>query len=311
MIESNIGLPKFPDFAHLSIHHKDAIDAYFDLYPPYSDFTFATLYCWDLYNSAALSILNGNLVLRVEKYESKISCLSFLGRIESYKTVVKLMDYSKKKLAKSQLDLVPEISISQCTEELSKNLEIQEERDRFDYILDLQPLASFAGPSYRSKHKLATRFEQRYSPTVRELNLNNNRDQAMILSAFNDWSVSRCMSQNNTERELSALQRVFNIWSIGSLVAIGVIKDNCLVAFSVCEILSNQFAVGIFSKANIRLSGVFEFLRRTQACHLQHLGCKWINIQEDMGLSGLRQSKMLHHPIYFLRKYTIRKKINF
>lgn len=233
--------------------------------------------------------------------------MSFLGDIESCKTAFKLLEYLKDKLTGAQLDLVPEISITQGAEELASKLEIQAVRDNFDYVLDLQSIASFVGPSYRSKHKLAARFERIYSPTIRELDLNNTRDQAMVLSAFTDWSNSRKMSLIDTDKELSALQRVFKIWSTGSLIAIGVITQNKLVAFNVCEILSNQFAVGLFSKADVRMRGAFEFLRRAQACHLLQLGYKWLNIQEDKGLPGLRQAKMSNCPIYFLRKFTLRQ----
>ena len=298
-------LPEFPKFENLSIHHKNAINSYFDLYPPYSDFTFATLWCWNLYDSAMLSTLNGNLVLSAKDYESEITNLSFLGNNESQKTVYQLLEYANEKLSRSQLDLVPEISLPQNTTKFTVELGIQEVRNNFDYVLDLQALASFAGSSFRSKHKLANYFERTYTTTVRELDLNNNLDREMILSAFIDWSKSRGICLIDNEKELYALKRVFSIWSTGAIVAIGVFSDNRLVAFSINEIIPNKFAVGLFLKADINMRGAFEYLRLVQVCRLLQLGCKWLNIEEDKGLPGLRQAKMSNHPIYFLRKYTI------
>ena len=127
----------------------------------------------------------------------------------------------------------------------------------------------------------------------------------MVLSVFTNWSDSRGKSRIDTEKELCALYRAFKIWSTGVLVAIGVSSDDRLIAFAVCEILPNRFAVGHFFKADTRLKGAFEFLRQVQARHLLQLGFKWLNIQQDMGLPGLRQAKMSYCPIFFLRKYTL------
>jgi hypothetical protein len=300
-------LPDFPLFERLSVHHKDVIDAYFRLYSPYSDFTFVTMWCWDRYDSAEICTLNDNLVLGCRNYASGEHSLSFLGAVDSCETALSLLEYTGDKFGKPQLDLVPEVSIVDSVKVLAGCSEIKEERNSFDYILDLQALASFCGPAFASKRKAAACFDRAYCPTVRDIDLSSESDKASILSVFSDWADSQDRTPADTEKELSALRRALAISQTGALVATGVLSGERMVGFAISEVLSNQFAVGHFLKADTRLRGVFEYLRRAQACRLQELGCRWINVQEDLGLPGLRQAKLSYRPVALLRKYTLRR----
>jgi len=44
------------------------------------------------------------------------------------------------------------------------------------------------------------------------------------------------------------------------------------------------------------------------AKHLLENNIKYINIEEDLGFNGLRESKRLWRPAKILKKYTIKKK---
>ena len=72
-------IPAFPDFIPLSHEHKGAIEHFTRNFPPYSDYTFPSLWCWDLEEQCELSALHGNLVVRLTDYVSNAPFLSFIG----------------------------------------------------------------------------------------------------------------------------------------------------------------------------------------------------------------------------------------
>lgn len=298
-------LPDFPVFEPLSFHQREVINAYTSRYAPYTEYSFTTMWCWDLRQIAALSSLNGNLVIRSGEYATGLPYLSFLGEVRRRETALTLLAHSELALARSHLCFVPEISVAGSVEEFTGWLDIQEDRSNFDYVLDLEALAVFAGPAFRGKRQAAAHFYRACSPKVRLLDLGEKKDQTLILSAFDTWAESRRKDENDVADELWALRRVFDVWNGRTLTCVGVFLDERLTSFSVAEIHNNGFAVGLFSKADARIRGAFEFLRQAQAHCLRGLGCKWLSIQQDMGVPGLRQAKLSYRPVQFLRKYTI------
>lgn len=300
-------IPNFPRFDRLSLQQKAEIDAFTDHHLPYSEYTFANMWCWDLDDTAALSLLNGNLVLRFREYESGLPFLSFLGTADTRETALTLLRYSESKLERSQLCLIPEVSASPRDSDGDDPLEMLEDRDNFDYVLDLHALASFAGPAFRRKRQAAAHFQSAYMPSVRTLDLTEKHDQELVLATFAEWAESRQKTLEIISDEMQALQRAFEIWCTGSLVATGIMVGPKLAAFAICELLSNHFANGLFSKADVRMRGTFEFLRQAQARQLLQLGCDWICVQQDLGHPGLRQAKLSYRPVRFLRKYTIHR----
>lgn len=299
-------LPDFPRFRRLSFEQKSVIDGFVERYSPYSEFTFGNMWCWDLDDSAALSLLNGNLVLRYREYESGLPYLTFLGENERHKTALTLLKYAGSEFGRPLLGLVPEHSVSRRRAERVVPLRVQEDRDNFDYVLDLESLASFAGPSLRRKRQASAHFGRTYAPVTRDLDLATSQDQTLALSTFAGWSESRGIGHERSRDELAALRRIFDVWHTGAFVATGIIVDATLVAFSICETLPNHFAGGLFFKADASMRGSFEYLRQTQARHLLQRGRRWISIQQDMGLPGLRQAKLSYRPAGFLQKYTLR-----
>ncbi len=86
-------LPNFPEFSKLSLDHQKDIDEAISGFPPYSDYTFASLYPWNSQNKLELSNLNGNLVVKFTDYVTDEPFLSFLGTNNVIETVETLFEY--------------------------------------------------------------------------------------------------------------------------------------------------------------------------------------------------------------------------
>ncbi len=59
-----IMIPLFPILKSVSIEDKESIEKYINLYPPYSDYNFASLWVWNTKKNILVSRLNNNLDYR-------------------------------------------------------------------------------------------------------------------------------------------------------------------------------------------------------------------------------------------------------
>ncbi len=86
-------LPKFPHFTKLALAHQPIIERYTHKFPPYSDYTFPSLWFWNEGDGVELSDLYGNLVVKFLDYFSKELFLSVLGNNQFDETLNDLFDF--------------------------------------------------------------------------------------------------------------------------------------------------------------------------------------------------------------------------
>src|SRR6185369_9800822 len=84
-------LPKFPEFKKLELSDKADIEAITNKYPPYSDFNFTSMWCWDTRGEMMVSELNNNLVVKFADYITGEPFYSFIGTNDTNDTVRQLI----------------------------------------------------------------------------------------------------------------------------------------------------------------------------------------------------------------------------
>jgi len=305
--KSNAGqLPSFPEFTSVEISHQNALNQITLHSLPYSDFLFSNLWIWNTDGSTLVSELNGNLVVRIFNYDASYFVLTFTGKSQVKETVSALLSYAKEQPDLSnQLEYVHDSDIEGL---LSDNeFSIVPERHNFDYIIDAAKLADLSGSENQRKRNALKKFEERYENRVTggRLDLKDSQVRKDILQVFFDWEKSRNKSREETEDELIGTQRLLDNFSIFDLFAVGVFIDNKMVGFVISELTSAGYAVLHFEKADTSHKDIFLYLKQVNARELTSSGVKYINYEQDLGIEGLRQSKMLMHPVRFLKKYTV------
>jgi uncharacterized protein len=104
--------------------------------------------------------------------------------------------------------------------------------------------------------------------------------------------------------ERRALGRLIAAWHDLDLVVTGLYDGQRLIAADVQEVLPGS-AIGHCQKADISYKGSFPLLVRSSSKHLASLGVRELNIEEDLGIEGLRLSKLRWRPIRMVRKYRV------
>lgn len=301
-------IPTFPKFKKLSLSDIHDVRNLTKIYPPYSDFNFISMYCYDVNNDFLITELNGNLVVRFKEYESEGHFYSFLGSNEPLDTVIKLMELSKIEGLDQVLKLVPEQSIKPLLKYSKKSaFKIFEDPANFDYIISVSKLLSLRGTKIYSYKNLIRRFYKSYPDTIfRRLDLKNSKDAENIIKLFWQWAKSRKKSDEEIKYELEAIHRLLSLPEFVELVSLGAYLNNELIGFSIEEIVHDGFAMAHFGKADIAYKGIFQVLEYENAKILESNQCDFINLEQDLGIEGLKRNKKNWDPVIYLKKYLVK-----
>lgn len=300
-------IPKFPNFKNLEIFDKEEIESFTNKFPPYSDFNFVSLYAWNTQENIEISKLNKNLIIKFKDYLEDSYFYSFIGNNDLTITIDELMLLSKTNKFEDQLKLLPKDNFNEIDiNKLRLKYSLIIDDDNRDYILDVEKISIMQGPKLHHKKKLINRFLNQYEYKIETHNLSKN-DQATIMSLFFLWERLRGKKREDTENELNATKRLFTHPQHLELTVQYLYSKEKLVGYTIFEIVSKDYAVSDFQKADPTFEGAYELLNNLMAKYLKEKGVKHINIEQDLGIEGLRRAKLDYDPTY-LEKYIITNK---
>lgn len=288
----------FPAFSKLEIDHKDEITRFTSGFPPYSDFNFTSLLSWDD-GSTEISLINGNLAIKLADYITGESAYSLLGDNqieESAKLLLTLTD---------KLSFVPETAARNITDQ--STFWIEEDRNNFDYIYEVGMLADLPGGDLKKKRNKANRFRNSLDGmevASRQLSPSDRQDVERIFAAWHD-SADKTEEEIRAERQ--ALSRLVEYSGSLDIEMTSISIGGSLMAFSLNEKIGPQYSICHFEKALPEHNdlNVYTYLSQQAAKRLRELGCQYVNWEQDLGLPGLRSAKLSYKPDRFLKKYIV------
>lgn len=297
-------LVSFPEFKKLEITDRAVIEGFTKQYVPYSDYNFTSLWSWDVRGDVRLSELNGNLVVRFTDYLSGDPFYSFLGMHEQEATLTSLGEFSQREGTGLMFKLLPEESIQGLSPDHQSR--VTADVDNFDYVLSVASLLTYTGNHLRGKRNFVNRFKQHYQAVTTELTLTSDAVQRQLTELFGLWATQKGLTSTDIDNELAAMTRLFYAAQRAPYVVIGIMVDGNLAGFSICEIIDADYAILHFEKGDTSTYvGIYPFLMQETARALAARGCRYINYEQDLGLSGLRQCKSSFHPYKLLKKYAV------
>jgi len=298
-------LPRFPSFKQLELQDADEVQRYVYRYGSFSEFNFASLWSWNLDNSVLVSALNDNLVVRLTDYASGNVFYSLLGDNNLNSSVEALIALSSREKLQPKLRLVPEIVAQQLDKDV---FSITEDDNHADYILLVDRLRTYEGTRLASKRNEVRKFS-RLCPSSRFgiLDLNDPLVVEESRAVFERWISRKAVAHRaETDRELKAFERCLDSKDHLRLIGTGIFASDSLVAFSILQIVDDKNALTLFEKADTgEFPGIGSFLNQQVAFLLAAQGIRYINIEQDLGIAGLRMSKRSYDPCGYLKKYNV------
>lgn len=175
------------------------------------------------------------------------------------------------------------------------------DRDSSDYIYKSSDLIELSGKKYHGKRNHLARFNEldyTFSPITEK-----DFDDCI---AFSTVTYNNKTSDNSHSfiAEQYAINTYFTYFNEFELKG-GVIRiDGKPAAVTIGEgINSDTFCVHI-EKANTEYMGIYSGINNCFAKEFA-VDYKFINREEDLGLEGLRKSKLSYHPDFILNKYSV------
>lgn len=302
-------LPNFPKFKKLTLEDQEDINKYTKILPPYSDYNFVSLYSYNTKEFIEISTLHNNLIVKFQDYLTNKPFYSFIGNLKVKETISELIQLSLGNNLPPVLKLIPEINISN-NRSLLQEFNILEDPDNFDYILSADEIKTLQGNKYGGKRNFVNRFIRTYGEKeINVLDLTDIKIQTQIEELFFLWERTKGKIRDETETEFTATKRLLESANFLNLIPIGIYHDGKLIAFSIDELLQNNYSIIHFEKADTNFVGIFQYLKQATAKHISELGGKYINYEQDLGIPGLKQAKQSWNPVSYLKKYTITRKL--
>ncbi len=289
----------FPDFSEVTLEYRQEIEAITQQFEPYSDFNFVSLFTWNTDGSATISKLNDNLVIRLPHYTKGHSIYSMLGINRIDESASRLLELT------GRLEMVPEI-VRDAIVSL-ENFTISEDRDNFDFVYHVEGHAKLGGKEFREKRKKYNRFLNTFGEIIRveEVDLKDGSVQSQVIDIFQRWAQSKETLGADNELELTAIKRLLEYGSHFKLVCLLLSIDSVPAGFTIHEILNQNYAICHYHKTLTSYANSDVYLTSVAAQDLLQRGCHYVNWEQDLGIKGLRQSKLSYSHVRFLKKYII------
>lgn len=298
-------IPIFPRFKRLALKDKKEIQRFTSLFPPHSDYNFSSLWSYNVKDDIMISQLHDNLVVKFRDYLTNEQFFSFIGKNQIVKTVNLLINHAKDHDIKSQLLLIPEDNLISVLNFKNK-LQIREDPDNHDYILSLKEHANIIGEKYSRHRKSISRFKRKFPKTiVKIIDLKKKKIKKQIIELFNIWSQQNEKTSKEIKYELIALKRILAHPNYLNLLGFGLYHNSNLISFLIVDVSHSEYVESHFLKTHHQYPGAAHTVRHFSSKYLYKMGFKYLNIEQDMGLAGLRFTKTQWKPTHYLKKYAI------
>ena len=290
---------QFPKFNRFELKDKELIHAYVKRFNPEScEYNFSNLFAWQKVYDLCFTLYQGRLLI----YDGISQC-SFmpLGN-----------DFYPEDLVVLSLQL-QSIGIEPCfglitSDYLKKYPDIynyfvvKEERDYAEYLYEVKSLCDLTGEKLHKKKNLISQFKRSYPDYQVQMIKGELKATALLFSK--EHLNSHKQTSNDLVQELSAIETSFRYFEELGLEGLAVTVGGKLVAFSVFSRLNSSTYDIQFEKFDTDFKGAAQVINHETAKYLQDT-CQYVNREQDLGISGLRQAKMSYEPVKMITSYSL------
>jgi len=266
---------------------------------------FTSLLAWDIADSLRVGWSNDNLILLFSDYMCGENRTLFVGVNHPLESIRLVFSWQKKHGLQTRIDLVPDFVIH-TLRNFSCDFDVVDNPENADYILSPSRLCALKGSSlsrYRQRVHQAMRLTNARVSFGR-IDIQSKVQVEEIESFYTTWLHAIPDRRQHAHRESVALHRLLTMRS-EQCVAFGLRVQGKLAAYIIIESISPTVCIVHFEKSTRDILGMSQLLLHRVSCQLYQQGVRWINYEQDLGLTGLRQSKKQLDPVTMLRKYTL------
>jgi Uncharacterized conserved protein len=271
------------------------------------DFSFSNMCSWRFLYDSEYAIIDGFLIIRFWIEEK--SRLVYMYPIGVGDTVKVIRMIEEDSIANGHPLLL--LGVTNDTREeidkvFGKEFVYIKERNYFDYIYRREDLVTLTGKKYQSKRNHINKFINRYTYEYKTL---TGELVSQCLELGEKWYNTNKTDEDrkalgNEQRSMKYALEHFNELGI---TGGAILVDGNIIAFTYGSPINGEtFGVHV-EKADINYEGAYAIINKEFASRIPEQ-YEYINREEDLGIPGLRKSKMSYNPVIILEKYAAVKK---
>lgn len=258
------------------------------------DVTFANTYLWREHYNVQVAFTDDSYYKCYLRNEG-VAGYSFPMTTGDIRAAVdRILDDARERGIKPRIGLLNDANAAALCEMYGDRITLTENRDSFDYLYRREDLADLAGKKYHAKRNHISRFLRNYENySVKEICESSCADVLHIAQAW----------QNGAEDtgELAIIRDALTHFDVLGLFGLLLYVDGRPIAFSVGSAINDRVCDINFEKA-VEIDEAYAVINNAFAKRFDTF--ELFNREEDMGLEGLRKSKLSYHPAFLLEKST-------
>ncbi len=283
-------------FEKITLAHKDLFSRFLSAQKiVLSDVSFTNCFLWQHARLIQVAVVRDCLVIQTTYENQKPFYFYPIGKnaFECVKELLKL----EKNLRFHSLTL-------EQKDDLKDNFvgvfDFTYNRDRSDYVYSIEELIALKGKKYHKKKNHLNQFLTNYANFVYEKISPQNRKE--VLEASQEWFLESQTDDIGLINENKGIQSVLENYESLDVKG-GLVRVNGeIVSFSFGEVLNEESALIHIEKARADIAGAYQIINQQLLLNeFSHL--TYANREEDLGLEGLRRSKMSYNPVFLIDKY--------
>ncbi|MBF4692721.1 DUF2156 domain-containing protein [Fusibacter ferrireducens] len=181
--------------------------------------------------------------------------------------------------------------------------ELKSSIDEQDYIYDFEALKQLSGKKYHKKKNHINKFIRTYEDWRFKWYEASDLDSVdELLQVWLEVKKGNDMDPN-LRFEYNGIMDVLKHRHYFDLKIGLIYVEGNIAGFIIGEVVNTSCLLVHIEKADISYEGIFSMLGYTLYNELDHL--TFINREQDLGIEGLRKSKLSYHPVKFIQKFEL------
>lgn len=186
-----------------------------------------------------------------------------------------------------------------------KYYDIIESRNEFDYIYKSENLITLSGKKYHSKRNHISAFSKQFDWRYEDITAENINAVKKCADIWYNQSADRMDDELKTE--MRGVELMLENMDKLDIKGGAIVIEDRVVAFTLGSPINNSIYNIHIEKAIAGFETAYTVINREFAArNIQDY--QYINREDDLGIEGLRKSKLSYHPEIILPKYICTKK---
>lgn len=275
------------------------------------EYSFATLFMWKEFNNIEYDILNNIFIIKKYDNNNGDFFMEPLGEIDDSSLINLINHLELIRKEEERKWLFGDVSIrflNRLKGIYKEDLIFEEEINNFDYLYDFNDLINLSGRKFRKKRNKYNQFIKNYNYKTKFFkSFLDNKEKKECLEFLDKWYLENKQKYDEFLAEINGTRNLINYLDELDLDLIKLYVDNKLIGISIGERFNDSTYIVHVEKCLKEFNGAYAFINNSLLKN-SFLDLKYVNREEDLGVLGLRKSKMSYNPKFLERKYLVKIK---